>query len=60
MDNIDIAVSEVIQKIYHKHAKRLRHLDVLNAFRLIKGDVRLDLPMLMADLDQVKEKFVET
>jgi hypothetical protein len=47
MDNIDIAVSEVIQKIYHKHAKRLRHLDVLNAFRLIKGDVRLDLPILM-------------
>lgn len=60
MDNIEIAVSEVIQKVYHKHGKRLRHLDVLNAFRLIKGDVRLDLPILMQDLDMVKEKFAET
>jgi hypothetical protein len=30
---------------------------VLNALKLIKGDVRLDLPNLMLDLDQVKEKF---
>jgi hypothetical protein len=30
---------------------------VLNALKLIKGDVRLDLPNLMLDLDQVKERF---
>ncbi len=30
---------------------------MLNALKLIKGDVRLDLPNLMLDLDQVKEKF---
>ena len=57
MENFDIQVSEVIQKVYHAHGKRLRHLDVLNALKLIKGDVRLDLPNLMLDLDQVKEKY---
>ena len=60
MDNIDIPVSEVIQKIYHKHGKRLRHIDVLNALKLIKGDVKLDVALLMADLDQVKDKYPET
>lgn len=43
MDNIHIGVSEVLQKIYQKHGKKLRHLDILNAFKLIKGDVELDI-----------------
>jgi hypothetical protein len=60
MDNIDIPVSEVIQKIYHSHAKRLRHLDVLNALKLIKGDVKLDITVLMHDLDEVKERHPDT
>jgi hypothetical protein len=41
--------------VYQLHGKRLRHLDVLNALKLIKGDVRLDLQTLMFDLDQVKD-----
>lgn len=51
MDNINIPVSEVAQKIYMKHGKRLRHLDILNALKLIKGDVELDVAILMRDLD---------
>lgn len=60
MDNIRIPVSEVIQKVYHKHNKRLRHLDVLNALRLIKGDVDLDISLLLRDLDQVKQRYPDT
>eukprot|EP00347_Sterkiella_histriomuscorum_P015287 403357600 len=60
MDNIEIQVSEVIQKIYQIHNKTLRHLDVLNALKLIKGDVKLDIKQLTSDLEQVKNKHPDT
>jgi hypothetical protein len=50
----------VIHKIYHKHGKRLRHLDVLNALKLVKGDVDLDIKTLFKDLDGIKEKYLDT
>ena len=50
MNNIDITVSDIISKIYQKHSKRLRHLDVLNALRLIKGDVKLDIEALKIEI----------
>ena len=61
MENIDIKVSEVIEKIYNLHGgKVLRHLDVLNALKLIKGDVKLDIKVLLGDLDQLKDKLPDT
>ncbi|CDW88447.1 protein far1-related sequence 5-like [Stylonychia lemnae] len=60
MDNIDIQVSEVIQKIYQQYQRRLRHLDVLNALKLIKGDVKLDIKQLANDIEAVQQKYPDT
>ena len=34
----------------------MKHLDILNALRIIKGDVKLDKEVLINDLELVKTK----
>ena len=57
MDNPDVKPSEIIRKIEQRHNKKLKHLDILNALRIIKGDVKLDKELLITDLEQVKTKY---
>lgn len=57
MDMSDIRCSEVIRKVNLKHNKKLRHLEVLNALKVIKGDVKLDIKVLRSDLDLIKGRY---
>jgi hypothetical protein len=59
MDKPDVQCSEIIRKINLKHNKKLRHLEVLNALKVIKGDVKLDLKVLTCDLDLIKSKHLD-
>lgn len=57
MDNPEIRPSEIIRRIESRHNKKLKHLDILNALKAIKGDVKLDKEVLINDLEAAKTRY---
>jgi hypothetical protein len=57
MDNESIKVSEIIKKIEANYKKTLRHLDILNALKIIRGDVKVDINLIQTDLEHLADKY---
>jgi hypothetical protein len=55
MEDPEVRPSLIMRKLYEQTSKKIRHLDTLNALRMIRGDVRLDMKVLMSDIEALKK-----
>jgi len=59
MDDPEVRPSLIMRKLYEQTGKKIRHLDTLNALRMIRGDIRLDMKVLMSDIEILKKNEPE-
>ena len=45
-----------MRRLFEQTGKKIRHLDTLNALKSIRGDVRLDMKVLMTDIEMIKRQ----
>ena len=55
MEDPEVRPSLIMRKLYEQTGKKIRHLDTLNALKQIRGDVRLDMKVLMTDIEFLKK-----
>ena len=55
MEDPEVRPSLIMRRLYEQTGKKIRHLDTLNALKMIRGDVRLDMKVLMTDIDILKQ-----
>ena len=55
MEDPEVRPSLSMRKLFEQTGKKIRHLDTLNALKMIRGDVRLDMKVLMNDIDALKK-----
>lgn len=55
MEDPEVRPSLIMRKLFEQTGKKIRHLDTLNALKQIRGDVRLDMKVLMNDIDLLKK-----
>ena len=56
MDDPEVRPSLIMRRLFEQTGKKIRHLDTLNALKQIRGDVRLDMKVLMTDIELLKKQ----
>ena len=55
MQDPEVRPSLIMRRLFEQTGKKIRHLDTLNALKSIRGDVRLDMKVLMTDIELLKK-----
>lgn len=56
MNDPEVRPSLIMRRLFEQTGKKIRHLDTLNALKQIRGDVRLDMKVLMTDIELLKRQ----